>query len=117
VSTHHPLSIGVECDGPAVRLWLRGELDLSTAPTLSTCLESIDHRSKLVTVDMAAVTFLDSSGIAALVKHDSRFRAELRHLQIANPSERVLRVLELAGVAGSIDIVSVPSSAELTAPV
>jgi anti-anti-sigma factor len=42
-----------------------GEVDLATAPRLHEELDSVGDRPDLV-VDLCAVTFLDSSGVAAL---------------------------------------------------
>ena len=54
------------------RIELHGDLDLQSAPALTTQLEELaGDQAVLVIVSLASVTFLDSSGLRALV-HGAR---------------------------------------------
>lgn len=54
-----------------------GDIDLATAPDLVAEFEyAMDHLSPRMLVDLTAVTFIDSSGLAALVR--ARLNAEGR---------------------------------------
>ena len=77
-------------------LAVAGEIDLATAPQLADCLvAAADHD---VAVDLSAVTFLDSSGLSALVA-GSRALAETGHvLRTFGERDTILRVLEISGL-------------------
>ena len=60
-------SLHVEEDtGDGVVVRVRGEVDVVSSPPLYECLKNLGDR-QMVTVDLSGVTFLDSSGLSALV--------------------------------------------------
>ena len=63
-----------ECDGHAV-VELRGELDLADAAGVAVALAPVADREPDIIVDLAALEFIDSSGVAAL----ARGRKHARH--------------------------------------
>jgi anti-sigma B factor antagonist len=76
-----------------------GELDMASAPELATVLESsIDRGDTDLIVDLAAVTFLDSSALTTFIRAHLRLRAVGRRLIIADASPAAARLLELAGL-------------------
>jgi anti-anti-sigma factor len=82
---------------PIVTVAVHGEIDMATAPDLTTCL--IDLRDHDVVVDLSDVGFLDSSGVSALL-YGVRALQETGHtLRTTGEQEHVQRVLEIAGVA------------------
>lgn len=76
---------------------LRGELDLDTAEGLSDWL--VEMASSPVVVDMSELSFMDSSGITALVIAKNRLAANGDDLILARPHPFVKRVLETVGMA------------------
>jgi anti-anti-sigma factor len=68
---------------------LEGELDIERADSLVDALAPAAGRE--LTIDMKAVTFMDSSGIAALL----RLRQAAASFRVVQPSQAVTRVLEL----------------------
>src|ERR1700682_646404 len=69
-------SAQVEGAGDTAVVVAAGELDLHTAPRLSDALtEGESPGVKLVTVDLAGVTFIDSTGLRVLVACSRRLRA------------------------------------------
>jgi anti-anti-sigma factor len=85
--------------GPAC-LRLAGELDLSTAPELTTAIDRLaaeGHRELLL--DLSELTFCDSTGIAAFVRGDNLAAAAGGWLRITGATGRVARVLEVTGLA------------------
>ena len=77
-----------------------GEIDLATATELRQRLNPvIAAGTGDVHVDLADVTFLDSSGLAVLLAAHRWLHDNHQHrLTVRNPSKAVLRVFELSGV-------------------
>jgi anti-sigma B factor antagonist len=53
---------------------------------------------------MSGVPFMDSTGVGALLAIQARADRDHRTLIVENPSERVLRVLELTGLTEHFQI-------------
>jgi anti-sigma B factor antagonist len=80
---------------------LQGELDLSSTALLrDTILDAADgtHAPELL-VDFSEVTFLDSSGLRALLEVRTTLDGRGVRLVVVNASERVQRVLEITDTA------------------
>jgi len=96
-----------EIDGVRV-VAVRGELDLSTAPGLEPVLEEAVGSSEGVVVDLTECEFIDSTGIALLVRAWQRTEAEdagsARRLVLCSSNAQVGRVLEVSGIGKSIPI-------------
>jgi anti-sigma B factor antagonist len=75
---------------------LLGELDMYTADGLSDWL--VETAASPVVVDLSELTFMDSSGIAALAIARNRMEANGGELMLARPQPSVQRVLELVGM-------------------
>jgi anti-sigma B factor antagonist len=86
-------------DEESARTWridLHGELDLQSAPALSDQLDELASRhAVLVIVGLEDVTFLDSSGLRALVHGARRLEDAGGRLLVEGASGAVARVLEL----------------------
>ena len=66
-------------------LEVHGEIDVATAPQLTTAIsEIVDRGVPWLLVDLAAVSFIDSSGMSALVRADLKAKALGTHLRIRN---------------------------------
>jgi anti-sigma B factor antagonist len=82
-------------DGRAV-LHVEGRLNLVTAPELRAAVQrAVEEDTARVVVDLAGVTFIDSSGLGMVIaglKHARQAGGELR---IAAAGEQVRMVLEL----------------------
>ncbi len=80
--------------GDAVRVVATGEIDAASAPLLAAQLDqAIAGGNGVVHVDLSAVTFMDSSGVNALLTANQR---KPLHLTAVHPA--VERVLEITGV-------------------
>jgi anti-anti-sigma factor len=77
-----------------------GELDTATAPQLRTALATAMEADGEIVIDLRGCTFVDSSGIAALVWAAWRLKDQERKLRIQGSRERVRKILDLAGIAG-----------------
>ncbi len=76
---------------------LRGELDLASVPELEEVLGAAD--ATRIEVDLSELSFIDSSGAAALVRARQAAEESGRTLRLARASTPVLRVFELLGEA------------------
>ena len=72
-----------------------GDIDASTAGQLS---QAIDARDGDVVIDVAGVSFIDSSGIRALISSQQAIEARSSVLTIRNPSPAVLRLFQLSSL-------------------
>jgi len=73
-----------------------GELDLTTAPELEAALLASAGVNELV-VDLAGVTFMDSTGLRLLLSERERARSEGAMFQVTGASGSVARVLAISG--------------------
>jgi anti-sigma B factor antagonist len=78
---------------------VRGDLDLHTAPELSDVLGRAidDGRSRLV-VDLTETSYMDSSGLTALVVAHKRLRGRGGQLVIVNVDPSISRTFEITGL-------------------
>jgi anti-sigma B factor antagonist len=75
-----------------------GELDLATLDKVEAALDEAIAAEGPVVIDLRACGFVDSRGIATLVKAALRLRDLDRDLVIQGVQERVMRTFELAGI-------------------
>jgi anti-sigma B factor antagonist len=87
-----PTSAGLE---------LRGELDAHTASELERQLTPLldGSRDGDVSIDLAELGFIDSSGLRLLVESHQRADAAGCRLVLNRPSRAVVRLLEVSGLA------------------
>lgn len=88
----------IEQKGEGIVVSFEGDVDLQSSPVARDVLLDAVERSGRVVVDLSAVGYIDSSGIAALVEalQRSRQRQGGASLALAAVSDPVLRVLRLA---------------------
>jgi len=87
-----------EQEGETV-LGAAGELDVNTAPELREQLARlINEGTTTIVVDLAAVTFVDSTALSVLVSALKRLRQAGGDLQLSSPTPSVRRVFEITGL-------------------
>lgn len=80
-------------------LTIKGEIDVSTAPELRERLLGVAQGgSNTVVVDLADVSFLDSTALGVLVSGLKRFRANDGDLRLVVTGRSVSKVLEITGL-------------------
>jgi RND superfamily putative drug exporter len=95
------LRIDVDWTDRTVRVRLEGTLDLATHGRLARTLEKVETEDpELMVLELAAVSYLDSAGIAELVGAHRRARAAGRRLLLTRGPDPIERVLEVAGLDG-----------------
>lgn len=80
-------------------LRITGAIDVQSRIALTTAARAaFQSGAPAVVLDLAGVTFMDSTGIGALVQmsHDAEDAGAT--LTIQNPSDRVVRILEMTGL-------------------
>ena len=82
-----------------------GELDLATAPQLSAAVAEHGD-AKMLVLDMTATTFIDSTGVRALLEAHHRSAGSGSRLLVVAGDGAVRRVLELCELDGRLTIVS-----------
>jgi anti-sigma B factor antagonist len=83
-------------DGDRLIVSFRGDLDLESSPEARRVLLDCVARAKSLLVDLSAVPYLDSSGVASLVEAYQISRSQGTSFGLASVSPRALRVLQLA---------------------
>jgi anti-sigma B factor antagonist len=107
-----PVSVRPEADA-IVRVALRGEID---APRTDEILREIrwaieKHRPRVVSVDLSDVTFIDTSGLGALVNAMQASRdagADYRVVQVPDPVRAKMRMTGLLDVLDLTDEAPLP---------
>lgn len=91
--------VTVRKDDDTVAVSPRGDLDVSTSPRLVACVEGLlaEGRSRIV-VDLHSVTFIDSSGLGALVKVHKRAAPLAAEVLVVSPQPHVHRAMEISGI-------------------
>jgi anti-sigma B factor antagonist len=90
--------------GPCV-VHCEAELDLATAPGVQRDLERhIADGHRRVVVDMGETTFMDSSGLRALIVGRKRLEENGGTLLLSGCTPQVLRVLEATGLSEHFEI-------------
>ena len=108
MSLSEPFSIRSDREARGVhRITPVGELDMETAPMLERAFEAIfeDGGAEMIVVDLMELDFMDSTGVAALL----RMNAVCEHtgrLRIINGTPAVVRVLDISGMRDALPIIS-----------
>jgi anti-sigma B factor antagonist len=86
-----------------VSIEVDGEVDLATVEDLEKAIESVrSDRDGGLVVDLTGSSFMDSTGLKALVMAHRRFTADDRPFAIAVGGGPVSRLLDLSGVNTTI---------------
>ena len=92
-------------EGEEARVALSGELDMAATLKLEPVVDGLlaDGARSLV-LDLAELTFIDSTGMALLVGVNERASAAGAELTLLRPAEHVGRVLEVTGLDGLLPL-------------
>ena len=103
------LEIAVSDDGGLRLLRLTGELDMAGVDQFERLLAA-DQAPGTGTfvLDMRELTFIDSSGLRAVIMADQRVRAEGGRFIVVRGPDGVNEVMEMTGVARQIELVDEP---------
>jgi anti-anti-sigma factor len=82
---------------------LEGEYDISSVPGLHESLCDGTDAAEVV-ADLAGVTFMDSSGLRAMLEIREQLEAQGRRLVLVEVPGQVARLFEVAGITSLFDI-------------
>jgi anti-sigma B factor antagonist len=105
--TDFEVSIDEHAEGYSV-IAVRGEMDLHNAPTFQYAIERAAKNEGVgaVVVDMAEVTFMDSTALSALMRSKDALDQQEVSLRLAAPSRAVERIFSVTGFQDYFDIFS-----------
>lgn len=100
------LNVTTHARPEGVHVELAGELDLATATKLEDELKRVEQDDPpMIVLDLQALSFMDSSGLRALLAADTRSREAGRRFVLVRGDERVQRVLRITRLDERLDIV------------
>jgi anti-sigma B factor antagonist len=93
------LSADLADDGLVPVIRLRGELDISSVELVRALVDEVRERHpERVIVDLGGLDFMDSSGLALLLK----LAGQVGRLELRNPTPIIRRVVEMMGLSGTL---------------
>jgi anti-sigma B factor antagonist len=90
------LVVSATADGWA----LSGDVDAHTAPAMAAAMVKLP--AGLVSVDVAGVSFMDSSGLRVLMDVTKRARDAGGDLVVSRPTPAIARLVEISGLGGQL---------------
>jgi len=80
---------------------VEGELDLAVSGQLDEVLAAAAARCERILVGLQRCEFIDSSGIAVILRAHHRLEAEGGKLAVYGPGDQVMRVLSMTGLTAN----------------
>jgi anti-sigma B factor antagonist len=97
-----PFKLTEEDREPGCReIHIEGELDLSVADRLKEALESAAPEYAQILIDLERCEFIDSTGIAVIVRARNLMVEQGGRLAVYGPSKQVLRIFTITGLTGN----------------
>ena len=101
------LTIDVVPNKGNVTLYLTGEIDMSSAESIrDAALSAMYRHGNTVHVDLSAVTFMDSTGLQALIALRRRVELSGGSLTLIAPTRVVMRIFDVTGVTPLFEIIA-----------
>ena len=105
------LEVTTQDSGEQVTVSLKGELDLSSVGKVQAELQRVEAEGpSLLILDLSNLTFLDSTGLRAVVTADERARENGRRFVIVRGPDAVQRVFSITRLEERLEIVDDASS-------
>jgi anti-sigma B factor antagonist len=108
VPPHVEDRIEVSASGSALVLAIHGDLDIAVTDSIAPRLISAVASTRHVILDVGAVTFCDSTGIAMFCATQELADASKCRLQFRNLPAALRRVFQITGVDGLFDLGGTP---------
>ncbi len=103
--------------GTAAMVSLHGELDVQYQSQVTAALQSaLNRRPSVLVADLRGLTFMDSTGVHALIQAERRCRRQGVRFVVIRGSIAVDRVLSVLGLDRMFEIVASPEQLRSLAP-
>lgn len=83
---------------------VNGRIDSSNAAQFDSVLKEVVSRKHNVVLEMSGVDYISSAGLRAMIALLRECKKHKGDVRLANPSERVVEVLALAGLDSLFDV-------------
>ena len=98
-----PFRVDSADSGQGCHLVVHGDVDVATAHLLSKAVrDALDRGRRDVTIDMRSVTFMDSTGLSAIITGRQAAVAAGGSLRVTDPSSAVLLVLDATNLTAAL---------------
>lgn len=87
-----------------IRVRLRGELDLASAPLLGETLRRLRERGESVLLDLDELAFIDMSGLRAVLAAAEKASGENGAFAVTEGSSQVRRLIALVDLDGHLPL-------------
>lgn len=105
------LTVRIEQSATTTTIVLGGQLDLASTGALDDAARSLGALTSPLVVDVAGVSFIDSSGLRSLMAlHEASIAATGTGARLVNVGPAVHRVLQLTGLVEMFGIDPAPSA-------
>jgi anti-sigma B factor antagonist len=105
VTVAEELVTSVDRDGDTITVALHGEVDVLVVDQVRIALsEAIAERPRQIVVDLAGLSFIDSTGLGALIFGFQRARDQGLGFRLARPSRGVHQILVLSGLLEVVEL-------------
>jgi anti-sigma B factor antagonist len=105
VTVAQELVTSVDRDGDTITVSLHGEVDVLVVDQVRIALsEAIAERPRQIVVDLAGLSFIDSTGLGALIFGFQRARDQGLGFRLARPSRGVHQILVLSGLLEVVEL-------------
>lgn len=93
-------------DDRSLSVVLKGEIDHHSAVATRSMIDAkvYELRPKKLSIDLSGIDFMDSSGLGLIMGRYALMKKIGGEFWVSNPTERILRIFELAGLGKIIDI-------------
>lgn len=99
------LRLSTDASGGCAVVTVHGEIDLGSAHRLSdAALAALQQVGSRLVLDLAGVSFMDSTGLKVLLALHKRAQVAGGRLLLAGPTRTVLRVLTVTGLDQAFEI-------------
>ena len=103
-------------DGSVAVLAAQGEVDVATAPVLRDALDHVRPEAQTIVIDLAGVTFLDSTGLGVLIGARRRLLPAGIRMLVINAAPTVWRVFKMTGLIEPLRVHAAPEPPDLHDP-
>lgn len=99
------IQVTIKEENQVVKGYISGEIDAFTAPILRDKLSEIELKEGLqAEINMADVSYMDSTGLGVIVAFFKNLNAINGHLKITGLSSRLKRLFDITGLGEIMDI-------------